>query len=303
MFARAMARWYFGMQAGAGALWWVGVFTVPGVRQATLGGLDAETIAVFDIPLFVGASALVAAGVRSAVWVAVPWTLLVALGMATYATVTGLGGWGAIAMAAAAFGSIGAGALDRYGRLPSDKLLVGPFAFREADHATSGGYVARTGRQIIVFWGCFLGVLPLVIAMIEARWGVRIAFPLLAAVAGGACFAAGSALGIWSALTMSTRGEGTPLPSASARRLVIAGPYRWVRNPMALAGVVQGVGVGCMLGSWLVVLYALAGSIVWNWLIRPHEESDLRARFGSEFEAYERDVGCWVPRAPRLPRR
>ncbi|MEG8036617.1 methyltransferase [Sphingomonas sp. LR61] len=71
-----------------------------------------------------------------------------------------------------------------------------------------------------------------------------------------------SALGIASAAAMSTKGAGTPLPSASANRLVVAGPYRSVRNPMALAGITQGVAVGLLLGLWMVVVYALAGSTV-----------------------------------------
>ena len=82
------------------------------------------------------------------------------------------------------------------------------------------------------------------------------------------------------------------------RRLVISGPYRVVRNPMAIAGITQGVAVGLMLGSWLVVVYTLCGSLVWNWVIRPFEEDDLAYRFGAEFEAYRSRVGCWIPRAP-----
>ena len=40
-------------------------------------------------------------------------------------------------------------------------------------------------------------------------------------------------------------------------RLVIAGPYRWIRNPMAVAGIVQGVAVGIILHAWLVITYAV----------------------------------------------
>jgi protein-S-isoprenylcysteine O-methyltransferase Ste14 len=94
---------------------------------------------------------------------------------------------------------------------------------------------------------------------------------------------------------MVTHGRGTPLPSVTARRLVTSGPYSFVRNPMAVAGILQGLAVGLILGSWLVVAYALTGSIVWNTLARPYEEADLRERFGEEFEAYRRRVRCWIP--------
>ena len=101
-----------------------------------------------------------------------------------------------------------------------------------------------------------------------------------------------SGLGLWSAFAMSTRGGGTPLPAAMPNRLVIAGPYRFVRNPMALAGIVQGAAVGLIASSWLVVLYALLGSLVWNHVARPHEEADLERRFGPEFTAYRDAVRC-----------
>lgn len=302
MFTRATGRWYFAAQTLAGVAWWVSVFTVPWVREATLGDLNPALVAAFDLPLFVGASALAAFGARWAIWIVTPWTALVTAGMALYATITGLAGWGAAAMIAATVGSVGAAFLVWCKRMPTERLLVGPFAFREASAAEPRGHVARTARQIVVFWGLFLVVIPTCIALLEARWGLRLDWTAGALVGirviGAVLLTAASVLGIWSAFAMSTRGDGTPLPSATARRLVIAGPYRWVRNPMALAGIAQGVAVGLLLGSWFVVIYALAGSFFWNWVIRPHEEADLRARFGEQFERYADRVACWVPRRP-----
>jgi protein-S-isoprenylcysteine O-methyltransferase Ste14 len=37
-----------------------------------------------------------------------------------------------------------------------------------------------------------------------------------------------------------------------ANRLVVVGPYRIVRNPMAVAGALQTIGVGLWVGSWAV---------------------------------------------------
>jgi protein-S-isoprenylcysteine O-methyltransferase Ste14 len=87
-----------------------------------------------------------------------------------------------------------------------------------------------------------------------------------------------------------------------ANRLVVSGPYRWVRNPMAIAGIVQGVAVGLVLSSWLVVAYAVAGSLLWNYAIRPLEEADLEERFGSEFRQYRDSVRCWIPAIPQSSR-
>ncbi|RZU65603.1 phospholipid methyltransferase [Microterricola gilva] len=127
-------------------------------------------------------------------------------------------------------------------------------------------------------------------------------FSPLAAPVGGVILVAASALGVSSAIVMSTAGRGTPLPTAMPTQLVIAGPYRWVRNPMAVSGIVQGVAVGLLLSSWLVVAYAIAGSLLWNYAIRPHEERDLEQRFGDEFRRYRDAVRCWVPRMPAARR-
>lgn len=108
--------------------------------------------------------------------------------------------------------------------------------------------------------------------------------------------------GLWSCVTMALRGRGTPLPAETARELVVAGPYRWVRNPMALAGAAQTAGVGLWTGSWVVIALAAAGGVVWNALIRPVEEADLAARFGPAYDSYRREVRCWIPvRRPSAP--
>ena len=76
---------------------------------------------------------------------------------------------------------------------------------------------------------------------------------------------------------------------------LITGPYKYVRNPMAVAGVLQTIGVGVWIGSWTAILAAFAGAILWNVAIRPSEEADLIDRFGESYLAYERNVGCWLP--------
>ena len=80
------------------------------------------------------------------------------------------------------------------------------------------------------------------------------------------------------------------------RKLVVSGPYRYVRNPMACAGLAQGFFVGVYIGSWPTLVYVVCGFFAWNYIARPLEEDDLRARFGEEFEMYCHHVRCWIPR-------
>jgi len=287
-------RIYFAVQALAGAAWWVAVFTVPVVKDVTLGGLDPVAVAALDIPLFVIGSALAAAALRSAALVATGWTVLVAVALALYATVTTEAGWGVLIMAAASGASVLALSLVVLGRIPTEWMTTGPFAFRAARPEARHGVI--TAVQVFFFWGFFLVMAPLVIAFLERRWGLSLGVTLMPV--GVALLAVASALGVWSAVTMSRLGKGTPLPSSMANVLVIAGPYRFVRNPMAVAGIVQGIGVGLILGSWLVVAYAIVGSVLWNYAVRPLEEADLEQRFGDEFRRYRDRVRCWVPGRP-----
>ena len=296
-------RLYFAAQAIAGAAWWIAVFALPFVREATLGGLDPVIVAIFDIPLFVCASALAALGWRVAAIVATAWTILVTGGMAVYATLTGEAGWGVLFMAAATVGSVIALCLILFGRVPTEWIVsFGPFSFRPAaPRAGTSAHVAATAVQIVIFWGTFLAVIPLIITFLERQWRLAVSFPSIAWPLGVVVLVIASALGLWSAVAMSTKGDGTPLPAAMANRLVVVGPYRFVRNPMALAGITQGVAIGLMLSSWLVIVYAIAGSLVWNYAVRPLEEADLERRFGDEFRRYRTSVRCWWPR-PMMPR-
>ncbi len=175
------------------------------------------------------------------------------------------------------------------------------FHGREALPARARWIVAKTLAQTVVFWVAFLAILPAGVYLLEREIGLsswRFASPG-ARAAGVALFALGGTLGVASGMVMAVRGKGTPLPADCARELVIAGPYRFVRNPMAVAGLAQGVAVGVVLGSPAVVLYALSGGPVWDWFVRPWEERDLEARFGEPYRRYRTAVYCWVPRLSR----
>ena len=298
-----LVRWgraYFAMQAIAGVSWWTAVFVSPLVREATLGNLDPLAVAVFDIPLFVVASAVAASGARVAAAVSTGWTGVVAIALAVYATITAEAGWGVLSMGAATAGSLIALCLVVLGRVPTAWIIRGPFAFRPASsRPTAAAHLASTFGQIVLFWGFFLVMIPLVLVVLEQRWAVALPFSSAVGPIGVAVLVLASALGLWSAVVMSTLGGGTPLPSAMPNRLVIAGPYRWIRNPMAVAGIVQGAAIGLILHSWLVLAYAIVGSLVWNYAVRPLEEADLKERFGEEFRQYRDTVRCWIPQLPQ----
>lgn len=161
---------------------------------------------------------------------------------------------------------------------------------------TKKGAMVWTFAQIVIFWSIFLWILPKGIVELESRQGWSAFAHTGQFVLSISLLSVASLLGAWSGITMAVSGDGTPLPTATAPKLVVCGPYRFVRNPMALAGIVQGVSVGWLLGSFSVIAYSLAGAVVWHWLVRPVEEADLTVRFGDDYVRYKNAIGLWLPR-------
>ena len=168
---------------------------------------------------------------------------------------------------------------------------------REARPASAGWNVCKTLVQTIGFWSFFLWLLPWGIVGIEGRVVSGLPPPPAWMTFGGAAlFLLAGSLSLSSGVIMALRGCGTPMPNDCPRELVVAGPYRYVRNPMAVGGITQGVAVGLMRGSPSVVVYAVLGAIVWHVLVRPWEETDLELRFGEPYLRYRSAVRCCISR-------
>ena len=170
---------------------------------------------------------------------------------------------------------------------------------RRARPASVGYNLAKTLAQTLLMWTAFLLIGPLVAWQIESwllarGWPLsRFAPPIVVAVA---LFIFGWIVAWWSAWVLVRWGDGTPLPLDSTNKLVVRGPYRWVRNPMAASSLLQGAAIGLGAGSPLILIYIVAGAWIWNVLARPWEEADMRARFGADFDRYQKSVRCWWPR-------
>ena len=168
--------------------------------------------------------------------------------------------------------------------------------FRPAAPASWSHHLGRTLLQCAVVWTVFLVLLPFALVAIERRLGIP-AFEFAGQQQVGLLLLLGfSALNLWSGGVLSRRGEGTPLPLECPRKLVVSGPYSYVRNPMAIAGIGQGFAVVILLGSWAGLAYVAMGVLVWQYAARPSEERDLHTRFGSSYEQYQQEVRCWWPR-------
>ncbi len=116
-------------------------------------------------------------------------------------------------------------------------------------------------------------------------------------VLGGALLVAGLGLASWCNLLFAEIGRGTAHPfTAKTKRMVIAGPYRYVRNPMMWAVGSILVGLALTMGS-VGLWFGVAGFVIFVALFVPnYEERDMERRFGEEYREYCRHVPRWLPR-------
>lgn len=122
------------------------------------------------------------------------------------------------------------------------------------------------------------------------------AFDAAAGVAGFALFLAGLALFAWCVALFARHGRGTLAPWDPTRRLVVAGPYRHVRNPMisGVAAMLAGEALlfrSLHLAAWCGLFVALNHAY---FLLS--EEPGLARRFGAEYLRYRERVPRWLPR-------
>ena len=94
-------------------------------------------------------------------------------------------------------------------------------------------------------------------------------------------------------------GRGTPGPWDAPRRVVAAGPYRLVRNPIYLAALAIVGGEAWLFMSLRLLIYAAAMAACFHLFVVGYEERALRRRFDGCYEEYRRDVPRWIPRRPR----
>lgn len=93
-------------------------------------------------------------------------------------------------------------------------------------------------------------------------------------------------------------GHGTPAIVAPPQKLVVVGPYRYVRNPMYLGFFVGWTGLWVIFGRASVAAIVGACSVVLGVMlfVLLYEQPILRGKFGAEYEDYCRNVRPWIPR-------
>ena len=153
--------------------------------------------------------------------------------------------------------------------------------------------LVRTVTYATLFIGLVLIYLP---ARVLSWSGiVRPAVIEAPQVAGMVFGAVGAAVALWCIFTFATIGRGTPAPFDPPRRLVIQGPYRFVRNPMYIGAGIALASAALCYESWPLLGYTGFFFLVTHLFVVWYEEPTLRRTFGPEYEAYCRGVRRWWP--------
>ena len=118
-------------------------------------------------------------------------------------------------------------------------------------------------------------------------------------VAGALVGVAGGALALWCILAFAFVGKGTPAPFDPPRRLVVAGPYRYVRNPMYIGAGLALAGAAMFYGSLPLLGYTGLFLLVTHAFVVFYEEPTLARLFGEQYRAYRARVHRWLPRWAR----
>lgn len=105
--------------------------------------------------------------------------------------------------------------------------------------------------------------------------------------------------GVWlllDAFVRFARASGTPAPVAPTARLVVVGPYRFVRNPMYIAVVAIILGQAVLFGNWWVAVWGVAVALAVALFVYGYEQPTLAREYGDEYARYCANVRAWIPR-------
>ena len=99
----------------------------------------------------------------------------------------------------------------------------------------------------------------------------------------------------WCVWDFMFKGKGTPAPIDPPTKLVVAGLYKYVRNPMYIGVLLVLSGHILWSGSILLILYAVGTFAVFHLFVLFYEEPHLQKVFGDSYRHYLQKVPRWIP--------
>jgi protein-S-isoprenylcysteine O-methyltransferase Ste14 len=144
----------------------------------------------------------------------------------------------------------------------------------------------------VLFTGLFV-----ILSVLLDRW-LSLPWPLPSGISwiiGAPLMVMGVGVTAWSIFHF-LKVKGTPVPFNPPPKLVVTGPYRYVRNPMLTGVFLLLFGIGFAIQSLsLVLLFAPLYVLMHVWELKAIEEPELERRLGEDYVAYRRRTPMFVP--------
>lgn len=105
----------------------------------------------------------------------------------------------------------------------------------------------------------------------------------------------------WCAWCFTFIGKGTPAPFDPPRKLVVRGPYQYVRNPIYVFVALMLIGEAIFFETTILVLYAALVVMIFHLWVVVYEEPTLKRKFGESYANYCEQVSRWLPRFYHRP--
>jgi protein-S-isoprenylcysteine O-methyltransferase Ste14 len=149
-------------------------------------------------------------------------------------------------------------------------------------------------RAIVTFWT----LARVSVAVLLVGW-VALRFRYLDAASGIAppdwAKPFGAALLLFGGAAVLACGAMLSTPGIVPSEFVIRGPFRYLRNPMSLAGVAMMLGLGLFCRSISIVVLASLFFLCLHIFVVYVEEPGLAKRFGKSYLDYKHSVNRWIP--------
>lgn len=151
--------------------------------------------------------------------------------------------------------------------------------------------------RTIVYGTLFVGLLLVYLPSRILAWsGIArptvLEWPQIAGIAVATIGALIALACVWAFISI---GKGTPAPFDPPRRLVVRGPYRFLRNPMYVGAGTAVTGAALYYESIQLIAFVVLFLTVARFFVVLYEEPTLKRMFGSEYEAYCQHVHRWWP--------
>jgi protein-S-isoprenylcysteine O-methyltransferase Ste14 len=148
---------------------------------------------------------------------------------------------------------------------------------------------------------CYMAAFILVfgwLALRIQRWdeSLNIPLPAWSTIVGVAAGIIGGLIVLACAGVFVARGRGTPAIFDPPREFVAAGPYKFVRNPMYIGGLILLAGFGLYQRSLAILLFAVGMFVLFHLYVVFIEEPGLEVRFGESYLDYKQSVNRWIPK-------